>query len=312
MYVGGEIADLAAIGRPSIGVVTAVQAVHLSRIGTLDAIERAKGELLEALPADGTAVLNADDPIVTRMDGRTVARALRYGFAADADVRAGSVASLGLDGMRFRLRTPAGETRRDDPDARSAVRPQRARRGRGRPGRRPRPRRHRSRPARRLVGTASRRGRPAPRRRPSSTTRTTRRRVRSAPRSTSSPTVPGRHGRRPRGDAGARRRARGGASGGRRGRGRGRRSAGRRRHGRRGDRRRCRRSRAPAGRHPARAGHRDRDRRRAAAAARWRRRPRQGLARDRSRSARRRAPPRDRRGRRRPRSGADADGDRRR
>ena len=75
MYVGGEIAELAAMARPSIGVVTAVQPVHLSRIGTLEAVEQAKGELLEALPADGTAVLNADDPIVARMDGRTAARA---------------------------------------------------------------------------------------------------------------------------------------------------------------------------------------------------------------------------------------------
>jgi UDP-N-acetylmuramoyl-tripeptide--D-alanyl-D-alanine ligase len=109
MYVGGEIADLAAIGRPSIGVVTAVQAVHLSRIGTLEGVEQAKGELLEALPADGTAVLNADDPIVTRMDARTVARAVRYGFTPDADVRADGVTALGLDGMRFRLRTRAGD-----------------------------------------------------------------------------------------------------------------------------------------------------------------------------------------------------------
>jgi UDP-N-acetylmuramoyl-tripeptide--D-alanyl-D-alanine ligase len=108
MYVGGEIADLAAIGQPSIGVVTAVQAVHLSRIGTLDAIEQAKGELLEALPADGRAILNADDPIVTRMDGRTVARVLRYGFAEDADVRAEHVINAGVDGMRFRLVTPLG------------------------------------------------------------------------------------------------------------------------------------------------------------------------------------------------------------
>lgn len=103
MYVGGEIADLAAIGRPSIGVVTAVQAVHLSRIGTLEAVERAKAELVEALPADGTAVLNADDPIVARMDGRTAARVIRYGFSDEADVRADEVASAGLDGMRFRL-----------------------------------------------------------------------------------------------------------------------------------------------------------------------------------------------------------------
>ena len=50
MYVGGEIADLAAIGLPEIGVVTAVQPVHLSRIGSLDAIVDAKAELLEALP----------------------------------------------------------------------------------------------------------------------------------------------------------------------------------------------------------------------------------------------------------------------
>ena len=53
MYIGGEIAELAAIGRPEIGVVTAVQPVHLSRIGTIDAVEQAKGELVEALPPDG-------------------------------------------------------------------------------------------------------------------------------------------------------------------------------------------------------------------------------------------------------------------
>ena len=109
MYVSGEIADLAAMARPSIGVVTAVQPVHLSRIGTLEAVERAKGELLEALPADGTAVLNADDPIVTRMDRRTAARAVRYGFDDTADVRATDVTSRGPAGMAFRLRTPAGD-----------------------------------------------------------------------------------------------------------------------------------------------------------------------------------------------------------
>jgi UDP-N-acetylmuramoyl-tripeptide--D-alanyl-D-alanine ligase len=109
MYVSGEIADLAAMAQPSIGVVTAVQAVHLSRIGTLEAIEQAKGELLEALPRGGTAVLNADDPIVTRMDARTVARPIRYGFDEAADVRAVDVASGGTAGMRFTLRTPTGE-----------------------------------------------------------------------------------------------------------------------------------------------------------------------------------------------------------
>ena len=104
MYVGGEIADLARIARPSIGIVTAVQAVHLARIGSLEAIEAAKGELLEALPPGGTAILNADDPIVRTMGPRTVARVVTYGFADDADVGAESVQTAGLDGMRFVLR----------------------------------------------------------------------------------------------------------------------------------------------------------------------------------------------------------------
>jgi len=104
MYVGGEIADLARMARPSIGVVTAVQPVHLARIGSLEAIEAAKGELLEALPPDGRAILNADDPIVRRMGARSAARSLTYGFAADADVGADAVTSAGLEGMRFVLR----------------------------------------------------------------------------------------------------------------------------------------------------------------------------------------------------------------
>ncbi len=112
MYVGGEIRDLAAIGQPAIGVVTAVQPVHLSRIGSLDAIEDAKAELVESLPAaadGGVAILNADDPRVRRMAARTAARSMTYGFADDAEVRATGIETLGLDGMRFRLRTPVGE-----------------------------------------------------------------------------------------------------------------------------------------------------------------------------------------------------------
>jgi UDP-N-acetylmuramoyl-tripeptide--D-alanyl-D-alanine ligase len=112
MYVGGEIRDLAAIGVPSIGVVTTVQPVHLSRIGSLDAIEDAKAELVEALPLaaeGGVAVLNADDERVRRMASRTAARIVHYGFDPDADVRADEVASAGLAGMRFRLRTPDGD-----------------------------------------------------------------------------------------------------------------------------------------------------------------------------------------------------------
>lgn len=104
MYVGGEIADLARIGRPRIGVVTAVQPVHLSRIGSLDAIERAKAELVEALPDDGVAILNADDERVARMRVRTRARVRTYGFASTADVSAERIESAGGGGMRFILR----------------------------------------------------------------------------------------------------------------------------------------------------------------------------------------------------------------
>jgi UDP-N-acetylmuramoyl-tripeptide--D-alanyl-D-alanine ligase len=108
MYVGGEIADLARIGRPRIGVVTAVQPVHLSRIGSIEAIERAKAELVEALPANGAAVLNADDERVARMAARTPARVVTYGFAQAADVTAETIEAAGADGMRFTLRTSAG------------------------------------------------------------------------------------------------------------------------------------------------------------------------------------------------------------
>jgi UDP-N-acetylmuramoyl-tripeptide--D-alanyl-D-alanine ligase len=106
MYGGGEIADLARLARPRIGVVTAVAGVHLSRIGSLAAIEQAKGELVEALPSDGVAVLNADDRRVRRMADRTAARVTLYGFAGDADVTATNVSSAGFSGMRFRLRLP--------------------------------------------------------------------------------------------------------------------------------------------------------------------------------------------------------------
>ena len=115
MYVGGEIAELARISRPRIGVVTAVQPVHLARIGSIEAIAAAKAELVESLPADGAAVLNADDPRVAAMAARTAARTVTYGFGPEADVGAESVRSAGFDGMRFVLRLPpAGRPSRRD------------------------------------------------------------------------------------------------------------------------------------------------------------------------------------------------------
>ncbi len=87
MYVGGEIRALCAMAGPRIGVVTAIDAVHAERAGDLDAIEWAKGELVEALPADGYALLAADDSRVMRLAQRTRARVLSAGATEDADVR---------------------------------------------------------------------------------------------------------------------------------------------------------------------------------------------------------------------------------
>jgi UDP-N-acetylmuramoyl-tripeptide--D-alanyl-D-alanine ligase len=82
----GEIARLCSIAQPHIGVVTAVAAAHTERVGGLDGVAKAKGELVEALPSSGTAILNADDARVVQMASRTAASVLTYGVSATADV----------------------------------------------------------------------------------------------------------------------------------------------------------------------------------------------------------------------------------
>jgi UDP-N-acetylmuramoyl-tripeptide--D-alanyl-D-alanine ligase len=111
MYTEGEIARLAEIARPEIGVVLAVHPTHLERAGSVEAIARAKSELPAALPRDGLAVLNADDPRVAAMRDVTAAEVRTFGIVNDADVRAEDVASLGLAGTLFTLRTPWGTRR---------------------------------------------------------------------------------------------------------------------------------------------------------------------------------------------------------
>ena len=103
----GEIATLAALARPDVGVVTAVAAAHTAAFGTVDGVAREKAELVAALPPSGAAVLNADDPRVAAMAARTEAQVVTYGFDG-GDVRAGTVT---LDsGLRasFELTTPWG------------------------------------------------------------------------------------------------------------------------------------------------------------------------------------------------------------
>lgn len=83
----GEISRLCAIARPHIGVVTAVAEAHTERVGGIEGVARAKTELVQALDASGTAILNADDERVVAMRQSTKASALTYGTSTAADIQ---------------------------------------------------------------------------------------------------------------------------------------------------------------------------------------------------------------------------------
>jgi UDP-N-acetylmuramoyl-tripeptide--D-alanyl-D-alanine ligase len=87
----GEIAMLASIGRPAIGVVTLVAPAHLEGLGSVEGVAEEKAALVDALPQEGLAVLNADDPRVVAMAGRCRGRVVTVGREKSADVRAEEV-----------------------------------------------------------------------------------------------------------------------------------------------------------------------------------------------------------------------------
>ncbi|GID32040.1 UDP-N-acetylmuramoyl-tripeptide--D-alanyl-D-alanine ligase [Paractinoplanes brasiliensis] len=87
----GHIRYLTEIARPSIGAVLNVGAAHIGEFGSVEGTARAKGELVEALPSDGVAVLNADDPLVAGMASRTRARVILTGESEISDLRASDV-----------------------------------------------------------------------------------------------------------------------------------------------------------------------------------------------------------------------------
>ncbi|NUO56691.1 MAG: UDP-N-acetylmuramoyl-tripeptide--D-alanyl-D-alanine ligase [Hamadaea sp.] len=119
----GHLTYLCGIAPPKIGVVINVGVAHIGEFGSQDKIAEAKGELVEALPADGVAVLNVDDPRVAAMASRTHARVVGVGIAdrrggaraetpgvQSAEVRADDVTLDGLGRPAYKLIWPEGET----------------------------------------------------------------------------------------------------------------------------------------------------------------------------------------------------------
>lgn len=105
----GNIAYLCEVTPPAVSVVLNVGTAHVGVFGSRDVIAATKGEIVEALGAGGVAVLNADDPYVAAMAGRTAGRVVRFGRSATADVRAADVRLDGAARPAFRLVTAAGE-----------------------------------------------------------------------------------------------------------------------------------------------------------------------------------------------------------
>ncbi|MGI8756669.1 MAG: UDP-N-acetylmuramoyl-tripeptide--D-alanyl-D-alanine ligase [Acidimicrobiales bacterium] len=105
----GHIAALCSVARPTVGVVTVVAGAHLELFASLEEVASAKSELVRSLPADGTAVLNADDPRVATMADVAVASVVTFGDAGTGDVQA---VAIELDDQlrpRFELHSPWGQ-----------------------------------------------------------------------------------------------------------------------------------------------------------------------------------------------------------
>ena len=130
----GEIAALAKIAQPEIGVVTNVAPVHLEFFKSVAEIARAKYELIESLPAGGTAILNADDEYVSQFGRDFHGKVVCYGRHPSADIRAENIESRGAAGSVFDV-VINGQSRTRDPapggHAQHLQRPGRCRRRNG-------------------------------------------------------------------------------------------------------------------------------------------------------------------------------------
>jgi len=107
----GEVAALASLARPSVGMITNAGAEHLEGFGSLEGVARAEGEMVAALPPPATAVINADDAFAPLWRGLTQARVVSFGLRSAADFSASEVrTAVGAAGFhtRFRLIAPQG------------------------------------------------------------------------------------------------------------------------------------------------------------------------------------------------------------
>jgi UDP-N-acetylmuramoyl-tripeptide--D-alanyl-D-alanine ligase len=106
----GEITRLCDIARPTVGIVTLIGEAHTGRLGGLAGVAQAKGELVEALPARGFAILNANQDICLALRHRTSANVISFG-TTKGDVRADAIALNDLAQPSFTLRTPWGDAK---------------------------------------------------------------------------------------------------------------------------------------------------------------------------------------------------------
>ena len=96
----GEISRLCEIAQPDVGVITNIGLAHLGGLGSIEAIQQAKGELTASLHSKGVAIVNADDPRALALGRQSAARLMTFGRSQDADVRGWVRENLGLGGTR--------------------------------------------------------------------------------------------------------------------------------------------------------------------------------------------------------------------
>jgi UDP-N-acetylmuramoyl-tripeptide--D-alanyl-D-alanine ligase len=101
MSTAGEIKRLAEIARPDIGVITNISAGHLEQLKTVKNVQAAKGELFDSLDKEGTAIINADDPLVIELAKSLRAKKITYGIEQSADIQASNIQNKGSRGFAF-------------------------------------------------------------------------------------------------------------------------------------------------------------------------------------------------------------------